>query len=587
MATAEVEPQAVEAAPAVENGAAENGTPALPAKRIPRPVRPDDTETRAAIDILQQSIVKNKRRIEEIKEEIDGKRAGRGKGSAEQQAVKNKLAELRGQFQALVSQKNQLRSQLELASKARESARSSMKELRSSMKFTKVEEIDQHIAELEHRISHDSLSLNEEKKVLEQIKALKKSRGTIGELTSKVSQLEQDSSAVDGLREGIKGIDGAIDKIKAQEEVLRQELADMRAKEAERGSDIPALIQERDECREICKAAYQKIQDLRAELDAKWATYKEQNALFRVQLAEDRKRRQEEYLKQKAERDAERAARLAEQAPEPFDKEITMCDQLAAYLRKFVVEEAAAAEEEKRDLSGALEGFKPLQKKGIDEDDAWLLGGKKGGKGKAKAKKEEKKPREEKLVHSLDILEAFATLSVEVPTTRDAMPALLADVAAKKEHFLAKRQEAKDHPVEEPAAEEVAAEGEEAEAAEDAPKQKAKKTSKAAAPPKLDDAASWPSIGGAAAAPAPAAAAAPEEEEEEEEEGEVAAPVEAEEEPAAVAPAAGEAGPEATPAPAASAAAEDKAAEATGVNSAVAVKLSVTDDGSVSLALSA
>lgn len=55
------------------------------------------------------------------------------------------------------------------------------------------------------------------------------------------------------------------------------------------------------------------------------------------------------------------AARIAEQAPEPFDKEVTMCDQLAAYLRKFVVEEAAAAQEEQRDLSGALEGFKPLQ----------------------------------------------------------------------------------------------------------------------------------------------------------------------------------------------------------------------------------
>lgn len=34
----------------------------------------------------------------------------------------------------------------------------------------------------------------------------------------------------------------------------------------------------------MCKAAYQKIQDLRAELDAQWAAYKEQNALFRVQL---------------------------------------------------------------------------------------------------------------------------------------------------------------------------------------------------------------------------------------------------------------------------------------------------------------
>lgn len=76
-----------------------------------------------------------------------------------------------------------------------------------------VEDIDTHIAELEHRISHDSLSLNEEKRVLEQIKALRKSRATIGELTSKVSQLEADSSAVDGLRDGIKGLDDAIDKV--------------------------------------------------------------------------------------------------------------------------------------------------------------------------------------------------------------------------------------------------------------------------------------------------------------------------------------------------------------------------------------
>jgi hypothetical protein len=200
--------------------------------------------------------------------------------------------------------------------------------------------------------------------------------------------------------------------VKEQEEKLRQQLADMRAKEAETGSDIPGLIQERDECRwvwgfasfssgfreerelrwkapgtvqqkpsftsgrrrglscptaccspaalrplaarlalsacvwevckaayqkiqglyagpvltlappaclpaclppsaslhrEVCKAAYQKIQDLRADLDAQWAAYKENNALFRVQLAEDRAKRQEEYLKLKAERDAERA----------------------------------------------------------------------------------------------------------------------------------------------------------------------------------------------------------------------------------------------------------------------------------------
>ncbi len=55
------------------------------------------------------------------------------------------------------------------------------------------------------------------------------------------------------------------------------------------------------------------------------------------------------------------AARFADQAPEPFDKEVTLCDQLASYLRKFVVAEEAAAEVVAKDLSGALEGFKPLE----------------------------------------------------------------------------------------------------------------------------------------------------------------------------------------------------------------------------------
>lgn len=41
---------------------------------------------------------------------------------------------------------------------------------------------------------------------------------------------------------------------------------------------------------------------------------------------------------------------------------------------------------------GAVVPAPPLQKKGIDEDDVWLLGGKKGGKGKGKAKKGEGLP---------------------------------------------------------------------------------------------------------------------------------------------------------------------------------------------------
>lgn len=71
--------------------------------RVRRGLRPGQADLRArSPSPTPAAVIKHKRRIEEIKELIDGKRTGRTKGSSEQQAVKNKLAELRGQFQALV-----------------------------------------------------------------------------------------------------------------------------------------------------------------------------------------------------------------------------------------------------------------------------------------------------------------------------------------------------------------------------------------------------------------------------------------------------------------------------------------------------
>lgn len=43
---------------------------------------------------------------------------------------------------------------------------------------------------------------------------------------------------------------------------------------------------------------------------------------------------------------------------------------------------------------------------------------------------------DEKLSHSLDILEAFTTLKLEVPLSKSKVPGVLEAVKAKKEHFL-------------------------------------------------------------------------------------------------------------------------------------------------------
>lgn len=429
----------------------------------------------------------------------------------------------------LQKQKQHLRAQMETASKTREAVRSSLKDLKANMKFTTVEQIDEAIEKLENRVQHSSLSLNEEKKILDDIRKLKASRSAVGQYTEKLDTLAQDDTARSELQAGIKALDEELNKVKAEEEVLRAELAVIREKEQEKGSDVPGLIAERDEAREVCKQAYEKIKDLRAEHDAVWAEFKAQEKLWREQQNEERIRRREEYAAEKAARDAERAARIAEMAPEPFDKEITMCEQLTAYIARFTASSSGPAQEESSKATevAPLDGMKVFARKEADEADAWLTGsagGKKGkGKKKAGATTAAAAPAPVKIVHSLDMLDAFATLKISVPTSAATLSASLTEVEAKKADFLKKREEAKAAKETAP----VAVEGEgEAAASSDAaapandteeaaagdaaaaPKKKAgaKKAGGAQAPPKLDDAESWPTMGGEPAGEAVAAA---------------------------------------------------------------------------------
>ncbi|KAG7667236.1 hypothetical protein NADE_002968 [Nannochloris sp. 'desiccata'] len=495
----------------------------IPKERIKRPSRPDDAAHKQKTEALQAVINKNKKRSEEIKQILDDRKSGRS-ASSEQQTLKSRLAELRGEFQNLVKEKQQLRAQLETASKARDAVRNSLKELKSNMKYTTVEQIDEAIQKYEERVQHSSLSLNEEKKILDDIRKLKASRAAVGEYSSKLESLAQDDTTRNGIQAEIKALDEGINKVRAEEDVLRKELADLREKEQDKNSDIPALIAERDECREVCKQAYEKIKDLRAEHDAVWQEFKAQEKIWRVQNEEERARRREEMAAERAARDAARAARAAEMAPEPFDKEITMCEQLTAYLTRFIAAQAGPVQEKASKSSevAPLDGMQVFARKKDDQDD-WLTGVGAGKKGKGKAKKATTEPAPVKMVHSLDMLDAFATLSISVPTSAAAVTEALPVVEGKKVEFLKKREEAKAAKAKDGEAGTASAaapaegdadeveEGEIVEASTSSSsaaaagasgsasgnkKKGGNKKSASQAPPKLDDVASWPTVGG-------------------------------------------------------------------------------------------
>lgn len=358
------------------------------------------------------------------------------------------------------------------------------------IKFKDVDEIEDEIEKLEEEISHSSLSLTEEKKVMDSIRQLKNSKSIVAEYGAKMDDLSSDEQTCKEINAAIKSLDVEITHIRKEEDEYRAAMTAEKKKEEASGTDNQTLWNEKEKCREACKEAYEKIKDLRASFDEEWLEFKEKEKVWRAQQAVERARKREEYLREKAEREAERAAREKEMAPDPFTKEIVMCDQLASYLGKFTGEEGKDSGDSAvsgGDQPTSLDGMKVLSKKEDDPDMAWMLG---AGKKKGKGKKGASKQPDEKLIHTVDILSAFASLKLSVPITKSDCPAILKQVQDKKEYYVQKQAAAKEGD-----GEESSAEPEEDEPS-GAPKPKSSGKKSSPATLKLDDEQSWPSMGG-------------------------------------------------------------------------------------------
>jgi hypothetical protein len=332
--------------------------------------------------------------------------------------------------------------------------------MRSKLRFTSVDAVEKETARLEDAIAHTTVSLNEEKKMVAQIKELGKSK----ELVRAYAEAQGKISGDDGNRKAIidrlKAKDGEIDAVKAEQTTLRGELTATKKKEDKAVSDVPKLSDERDALYESIKANREKIRALRDEHKKKEDAYYERERLWRSYLRVEKQKQWEAGLEERAAREAAKKQWALENAPEPFEAEVTAADQLVAYLARWdpssrVAEEEDAkkkAEEAREKAAAALSGLTLLGKKNnndAEDDDLFSLSGSSSGKKsklKAKAKAKVKTAEggsfdpSERLHVSFDAYGSFAKLALAAPTTAGEVPATLEALRAKKAEFLEKRR---------------------------------------------------------------------------------------------------------------------------------------------------
>jgi uncharacterized coiled-coil DUF342 family protein len=393
--------------------------------------KPDKSKLQRETDEIQAEITVLQNESKGIKAKIDKIINDRSGSKGEFEAAKAVM-------QGLISEKKQVMNERNALGQSRDGARDKInakinaeKAARAELKFSNVESIDSQIRELETRQARTTMSLNDEKKIIKDIKALQQSKKTVTELTTMKAAIDQ-----------LKAEKAAIDKSYADK---NQELKVLNDKLSAQREVMDALNKDNTDNRDVIPSLRNKMTELREQTNVKYQAMKTMRAEFKVQedayyafLAEEKARKKEAYEKEKKARAELEEARRKELEEEelkrvPYEEEMLLCDYLVTYLESHFLPKDDAAVNGDAPTSAAavasLDGMKVLKR---DEAEFGAMGSsKKRGKKKGGANA----AKRDVITHGVDTIDSFAMLEIVPPSSVSGVQTAIDQLKAKKASF--------------------------------------------------------------------------------------------------------------------------------------------------------
>ena len=415
-------------------------------KRVERLPKPDRDGFAAKIATLTEITDAKQKRIEEIKAVVNTKRDHRKQSANEHQPMRDRLAELTTLANTKIAERNALRSELATKDERRNAIRDAANAMRTVSKFLTNESIDAEIARIDHKISHETMSLTEEKKLVDQIKTLNKNRDFVKEYAEKQAQINDFELARKTFSERIRAKDAEINAVKSDQAKIRSILDASKSKVDAANADVPKLIEEKNAAYEVIKATREEMRVLREahkkEEDKYWAREKQ----FRAYQKAEKQKQWEAGQEERNAREEERKRWELENAPEPFEEEVAACDTLLVYLSKFDSRVAAPAKKEEESaattesVTKAMDGMVLLKRDEDEDDDMFAVSSRYNKKSKKQNGKKNQNNDDERMQLSLDTLGYFAKISVGAVSKTLEVPSAVDAIKAKKEEFLERRK---------------------------------------------------------------------------------------------------------------------------------------------------
>ncbi|ORY08105.1 hypothetical protein K493DRAFT_309914 [Basidiobolus meristosporus CBS 931.73] len=370
-----------------------------------------------------------------IREKIGGT-DNKGPGGDRRSQLLDKLQDIRTKQAEIKKSKQSIRDQMNALNSEIKRKVGEMRDSKDKSPFKTLKEIETQIETLEHQLESGSLKLIEEKRVVNEISNLKKSRKNAESFEAQQQSIDEDKKKIEDLKVLLddpknKALNDEYNAIQAELDELSK------GRESERNKRNE-LFNERNRLQKELDTIYNRK---RAVQDA----YRHANNEYYKWQQEDRTRRQEQFRVKKQQEIEEQKAAAAAQERElaeipAFLEEINNCDTLLNFLQQYSSDQSAP---EKTDNVAALanlnirepdtsnnvpEGF-VLKKK---SDDDYFAGGKASKKNKNKNKNEAKAST---FKLPLSIMEQLWALKLDVPVSAADCDKTIAAIKEKKKWF--------------------------------------------------------------------------------------------------------------------------------------------------------
>lgn len=202
------------------------------------------------------------------------------------------------QRQAIVAEREALKAAVE-ALKAYES------KIRGDCKFKDLESCEKQIAEMEHRQSTTSLTLNEEKKLLKEVKALQDSKKCFSQLGGVRESMEKNKQSKVDIDKRYAETMALVDEVNGRMNKHRAVMDKLFGATSAQREHLPAIHKKIDELRSTIGDKRKEVQTLESE-------FKKAEDEYFKKIKEERKRIEEEKAAEIAARKAEKEAKLKE-----------------------------------------------------------------------------------------------------------------------------------------------------------------------------------------------------------------------------------------------------------------------------------